>query len=132
MTDHVQRVYLAGDWMSAPIGLADKIDATGSHIVVPRWWDDKVPRSGNLSLLVHEVSQADVFVLDMRGERFGEHYYAGCHVAMGIAAAKGMPIFVIPGDGEVKVKADGVYTSLASGKKISERALLAHLSSSTK
>lgn len=118
-------VYIAGDWKAPPEGLANALEETGCT-VSPKWWVDKASRSGNLPLLMKEVEQCDVFVLDMRGPRFGDHYYAGSHIGLGMAVAMGKQVHVIPGEGRTRLEcyADGAYTSLAKGLLIDEGLLI--------
>jgi hypothetical protein len=126
-------VYLAGDWKNPPANLADSIEQMGGYTVSPKWWieSERVKRGGNLELLMEEVSACDLFVMDMRGERYGDHYYAGCHLAAGIASAQHKPIYIVPDKermNKLKVSGDtGTYTSLLASRAFTEEALLSAL-----
>lgn len=124
-------IYLAGDWKNPPTRMAELLESLG-YRVQPKWWipDERVTRSGNLSLLIEEVTAADVFVFDMRSDRYGEHYMAGCHIAVGLAAGSGKPIYVVPGDDASRLKVHsptGTYTSLLARHTVTEKELLGAL-----
>ena len=94
-------IYLAGDWRDPPLSTAKAFEEAGCNIV-HKWWipEEKIDTK-TLDDLADQIGQADWFVLDMRSERFGNHYFAGSHIGVGIAHEQGARIMVIaPEDGE--------------------------------
>jgi hypothetical protein len=89
-----KRVYIAGDWLYSHSELATKFEQHG-YVVPYKWWEDRVSHKENVDLMCQEIKDCDLFIFDMRTERFDKHKFGGSHVGCGIALAYGKIIKVI-------------------------------------
>jgi hypothetical protein len=111
-------IYLAGDWMEPPFATARAFEAAGCKIVHKWWEEDERAKTNSLDELSDHLDNADWFILDMRSPRFGEHYFAGSHIGLGMAHEQNAHIMVIsPSEEETRrclaLKEGGrTYTSL--------------------
>lgn len=92
--DTQTKVYIAGDWLRPPVELSKKFEDRG-FIVPYKWWDDRVSHKENMELLMYEIKNCDLFVFDMRTDRYDKHKFGGSHVGTGIALALGKRVKVI-------------------------------------
>ena len=113
-------VHIIGDWKNPPKDLAALIQGAGHHIV-NEWWNDiDAQELDAQELVLSEVKQCDVLVFDMRGPRFGTHYYAGSHLTVGMAIAMGKQLVVLSNQ-DVPINAhlhNRLYTSLLNSNLV--------------
>lgn len=89
-----KKVYIAGDWLAPPIEMADRLEKAG-YTIIAKWWKDRVAHKANVALLMEEIRECDLFIFDMRSDRFEKHKFGGSHIGTGIALALGKEVKVI-------------------------------------
>ena len=104
------KIYLAGDWKEPPLKLAARLEKCG-WIIVQKWWEpaDRLEAWANRKLLLEKVTEADIFIIDLRSSRAETHAFGGCHLGAGIALTLGKRIFAL-GNKKTSLLADFVLS----------------------
>ena len=98
---HNMNVYIAADFAHPPIKLAERIEKLG-HKIPLKWWETSKDITGSLAYHHRIIKECDIFILDMRTPRLGEHPLAGSHMLLGIAYSLGKKCFLIPPESQIE------------------------------